>query len=101
MNSLTTKQKKYIKSLAHTLKPVVLIGKQGLTNSLLEQIRQQLDSHELIKIKLNDSKEEREEIGQKIEGALKAHVVGLIGHTLILFRENPDPLKRKIKAPKA
>ncbi|MCH2294321.1 MAG: YhbY family RNA-binding protein, partial [SAR324 cluster bacterium] len=46
---MTGKQKRYLRSLAHSLKPVVQIGKQGLSRETLVQIEKQLDDHELIK----------------------------------------------------
>ena len=48
---MTGKQKRYLRSLAHSLKPVVQIGKQGLSRETLVQIEKQLDDHELIKVK--------------------------------------------------
>ena len=49
---MTGKQKRYLRSLAHSLKPVVQIGKQGLSRDTLVQIEKQLDDHELIKVRV-------------------------------------------------
>ena len=49
---MTGKQKRYLRSLAHSLKPVVQIGKQGLSRETLIQIEKQLDDHELIKVRV-------------------------------------------------
>ena len=49
---MTGKQKRYLRSLAHSLKPVVQIGKQGLSWETLVQIEKQLDDHELIKVRV-------------------------------------------------
>ena len=49
---MTGKQKRYLRSLAHSLKPVVQIGKQGLSRETLVQIEKQLDDHELIKVRV-------------------------------------------------
>ena len=51
MNTLTGAQKKKLKSIAHSLKPLVLIGQKGLTGTLVDSIHKSLDDHELIKIK--------------------------------------------------
>ena len=48
---LTNNQKKYLRSLAHELKPFVMIGQQGLSESVLAEINSTLLKHELIKIK--------------------------------------------------
>ena len=49
---LTTKQKLYLKSKAHDLKPVVMIGQKGVTDSVIEEIKTSIDHHELIKVKI-------------------------------------------------
>ncbi len=94
---LAGKQKKMLKGKAHSLKPVVQIGKNGLTAQVLEQISNALDRHELIKIKLIDFKDEKEEIAFETEKSLKCDICGIIGNTIILFRQHKDPPKRKIK----
>jgi RNA-binding protein len=94
---LTGKQKKILRGKAHSLKPVVQIGKNGLSDTVLSQIDESLDAHELVKIKLVDFKDEKREISEKIEESLKCDVCGIIGNTVIVFRQNKDPEKRKMK----
>ncbi len=50
--NLSTKQKQHLKGLAHSLKPVVLMGANGLTEAVLAEIEIALNHHELIKVKL-------------------------------------------------
>ena len=50
--NLSTKQKQHLKGLAHPLKPVVLLGSNGLTEGVLAEIEQALEHHELIKVKI-------------------------------------------------
>lgn len=100
-------QKQYLKGLAHPLKPVVMIGHKGITNSVIASINQALNDHELIKIKFLDIKEKSEKniIINELENRLtppKAPVtncVGQIGHIAILYRQHADPEKRKIFLP--
>lgn len=56
--NLSTKQKQHLKGLAHNLKPVVLMGANGLTEAVLAEIEIALDHHELIKVKV--ASEDRE-----------------------------------------
>ena len=51
--NLTTKQKQYLKGLAHNLKPVVMLGQHGLTEGVLAEIDAALNHHELIKVKVS------------------------------------------------
>ncbi len=56
MNTLTTKQKKYLRGRAHDLKPIVYIGQQGMSDAVLKDANRALDDHELIKIRFIDYK---------------------------------------------
>lgn len=101
MNSLKGFQRKYLKGLAHGIKPVVYIGQKGMTDSLLKSVDSALKDHELIKMKFNDFKEkdDKNNIITKIEQKTGAEKVGMIGHTAIMFRQNEDSEKQKIMLP--
>jgi len=94
-------QKKYLRGLAHNLKPVVFVGQKGITESMLRSVDEALDTHELIKIKFVDfkEKEQKSELSSIIETRTNSLILGMIGHTLILFRQHKDPKKQKIKIP--
>ncbi|HOE65759.1 MAG TPA: ribosome assembly RNA-binding protein YhbY [Candidatus Hydrogenedentes bacterium] len=96
---LTGAQRKYLRGLAHSLQPMVLVGKQGVSDSLIEAASQALGAHELIKVKFNDFKDEREELAQRIEEGTGAHIVGIIGNIVILYRQNEDEADRRITLP--
>ena len=91
-------QKKYLKALAHSLKPVVFIGQKGLTPTLAKAMDDALDAHELIKVRFIDFKEKdhKNALTHEIEknhGCLK---VSMVGHIVTFYRKNKDPKKRKI-----
>jgi RNA-binding protein len=94
-------EKKYLRGLAHDLKPVVLIGKEGITDGIVRTADEGLSQHELIKIKFNDFKEKNQK--ETLTGELVVRTgssqVGMIGHTAILFRPQTDPAKRRIQLP--
>ena len=60
MKELTSAQAKYLRGIAHGLKPVVFIGQKGLTDALIRSTEAAFDSHELIKIKFIDYKEKKQ-----------------------------------------
>lgn len=101
MDKLEGFQKKYLRGLAHGMKPFVLIGQKGLTGELIKSVEQALETHELIKIKFNEFKEKgrKKEISENICEKTGAEVAGAIGHTVILYREQKDPEKKKIFLP--
>jgi len=94
---LTGKEKQFLRGLAHSLKPIVQIGKNGLTAQVMEQINESLDKHELVKVKLVDFKDEKKEFASEIEKKLGCYICGIIGNTMIIYRQQKDPVKRKIK----
>mgnify|MGYP001314418566 CR=1 FL=1 len=91
---LTNNQKKYLRSMAHDLKPFVMIGQHGLSESVISELGSTLLKHELIKIKLRVSdREEKQQIVDKILLLSNAELVQLIGGVLIIykaFEDNPD-----------
>ena len=101
MDPLSGFQRKYLRGLAHALKPVVLIGQQGLTDTLVASVDANLRHHELIKVHFNDFKEKpaKQQISQTLAQRTQAHLVGLIGHTAIFYRSHPKPDKRRIHLP--
>ncbi|OLQ92754.1 RNA-binding protein [Vibrio ponticus] len=96
--NLSTKQKQHLKGLAHSLKPVVLLGANGLTEAVLAEIEIALDHHELIKIKIaSEDRETKVLIVDAIVRETGAEKVQVIGKTLILFRQTEE---RKIELPR-
>ena len=88
----------YLRSLAHTLNPVVRIGNKGLTSSVIKEIDLSLKAHELIKIKIqNDEKSVRESMLNEICEALQSTAVHHIGLQIIVYRAASEP---KIVFPK-
>lgn len=92
-------QRKWLRGQAHSLKPVVQIGRNGLSEGTLREIDLALDAHELIKVQAVAPKDEKQELARQIEEELGAETVGLIGHILILYREHSDPEQRRFELP--
>ena len=99
MNNLSSSQRSYLRSQSHHLEPVVLIGKHGITDGTIESINRVLKARELIKIKFREFKDEKLSLSEKIVELTNSQVVGVIGHTVIIFRQNTDSDKRQIHIP--
>lgn len=97
MEKLKGSSRKYLRSLAHSLKPVVMVGQKGLGGQLTASVDAALNDHELIKVKFLEFKEEKKEMAREIAAATKGDVVGIIGNIAIFYRQHPDPQLRKIK----
>jgi RNA-binding protein len=97
---LTAKQKQYLRTLAHSLKPLVQIGAKGIQDSLIAQINEQLLAHELIKVRFNtESTVEPEEVAPDLLARTKSQLVQHSGRVLVLYRRHDE--KPKIELPKA
>ena len=95
-------QRKYLRGIAHNLKPLVTIGQKGFTQAVRQSAEQALGDHELIKVKFNDFKEKelKTEICNRLEKTTNSVMVGMVGHTAIFYRQQKEPEKRKIILPK-
>jgi len=88
--ALEKHQKRALKAQAHSLKPVVMIGNNGLTANVLAEINAALDHHELIKVKIAAERDEREQITQEIVTQTGADLVQSLGLMATLYREKPE-----------
>lgn len=100
--TLTNKQIKFLKGLGHHLKPLVQVGKEGISESVLEAVEKELLNHELIKVKLGqncpDSKKDAPDLLSK---NTESAVVQLIGKTILLYKPNKKrPKDKRIVIPK-
>ena len=99
MRQLTSNDRKYLRSLAHHLKPVVYVGKQGVTDNLVAATDEALEALELVKVKFNEFKDEKGRLADEIETRTGAALVDIIGNVAILYREQEDEEKRRITLP--
>ena len=96
--NLTTKQKQFLKGLAHDKKPVVQLGNNGLTEGVVAEIDNALSHHELIKVKIpTDDKDEKSLIVDAIARETGATKIQLIGHVLVLYKPTEE---NKIQLPR-
>ncbi|MGO3732745.1 MAG: ribosome assembly RNA-binding protein YhbY [Vagococcus sp.] len=95
--NLTGKQKRYLRSEAHHLTPIVQIGKNGISETLIEQIDEVLERRELIKINLlQNTDEDATDVAETLERALTCDVVQIIGRVLVVFRPASKEKFKKI-----
>lgn len=90
--SLTPKQRAQLRSLAHPLKPVMHVGKEGITDAALGSLTDAFATRELLKVKVqNTAPLTAAEAGQEISTRLTdVHHVQTIGRTVVLYRRHPE-----------
>lgn len=95
---LTPKQKRYLRGLAHNLKPVVMIGNSGITEGVLTELDERLAHHELLKVRISgQDRNERLKMAEELCKQSKSQLVTTIGHIAVLYRRGEYP---KIKLPR-
>ncbi len=98
--TLKESQKKYLRGLGHKLKPVITVGDNGLSETLLAEYESTLAHHELIKVKVRvGDRGARDEIIRALSDGGCAELIQRVGNVALLYRENPED--RKIRVPKA
>ncbi|HYD62402.1 MAG TPA: ribosome assembly RNA-binding protein YhbY [Noviherbaspirillum sp.] len=96
MLKLTPAERSALRSEAHALNPVVIIGDAGLTASVLKEIDASLDAHGLIKVRVfGDDREARIEIYESICEKLSAAPIQHIGKLLVLYRPKKEAQKER------
>ena len=92
---MNPEQLKQMKTKAHDLKPVIMIGQAGLTEAVSKEIELALDTHELIKIKIRAERDDRKLIQQHICTDTHAELIQSIGQVVVIYRKKPEQAKKK------
>jgi RNA-binding protein len=87
---LTGKQRRQLRALGHHLEPVVIVGQSGVTEGVIAAVAQALHDHELIKVKINEGPESRQEAAQKLAEGTGAELAQLLGRTALLFKKREE-----------
>lgn len=93
---------RHLRALGHDLSPVVMVGKDGITDGLVTATSAALLTHELIKVKVQgeaplDRKEAAAELAERTESAL----VQVLGRTFLLYKRHPRKPRIVLPKPKA
>ena len=96
---ITPKQRAHLKSLAHHLKPVLFVGKEGITDQTVRSLEEALNTRELLKVKILESapmntREGAEALAARVEGAVAVQSIGRVG---VIYRAHPE--KPEIELP--
>lgn len=88
---LNPKQRQLLKAQAHKLKPVILIGNNGLTDAVQKEIHRALNDHELIKIRIQtNDRDLRKALFAEICEGQEAELVQSIGSIGVVYRKNKE-----------
>lgn len=98
---ITSKQRAYLRKLSHTLEPIFQIGKDGISDTLIEGIDTALNKREILKVHILDTALlDTRETCDTVAKRLNAEPVQVIGNKFILYRRSKEEKYRKIELPK-
>ena len=94
IDSLTPGRRAELRSLAHSLKPIFQVGKEGVTERAIDAVHEAFNTREILKVKVLDSAPSDalatgEALASNIENV---HLVQVIGRTVVLYRPEPEPI---------
>ncbi|GEK33318.1 ribosome assembly RNA-binding protein YhbY [Kurthia sibirica] len=99
---LTSKQKRFLRAEAHHLDPIFQVGKGGISEAMLVQIKQAINVRELIKVRILDNCEfDKHEVAADLAEGTDTELVQLIGLTVVLYKQATKREHRRIELPKA
>jgi RNA-binding protein len=99
---LPGKHQRFLRSLGHHLTQSVIVGREGISDNLVQSCNEGLGAHELIKVRLGQNcPVEKKEAAQELAAKTGSHLVQLIGKTVLLYKPNPDlPRDQGIRLPR-
>ena len=96
---MNTALKQSLKAQAHHLKPIILLGAKGISEAVVAETDLALNTHELIKVKLNGvEKEDKIQVANELCQLVHAELIQMIGNTIVIYRKNeekPNPSRNR------
>lgn len=89
LTPLTSAERKRLKARAQHLEPMLKVGKQGLSEAFIAGVDEALRSHDLMKVKFAEFKEQKQELAPLLAEKCNCHLVTLVGHVAVLYRPRP------------
>ncbi|MGJ9457034.1 ribosome assembly RNA-binding protein YhbY [Oceanobacillus sp. CF4.6] len=94
---LTGKQKGFLRSEAHHLKPIFQVGKTGVNDNMVEQISEALEKRELLKVSiLQNCMEDKDTVAKQLSEGTKSDIVQIIGSNIVLYKESKENKKLQL-----
>ena len=89
-NTLSSKARAALRSLAQSLSPVVMVGQQGITEGVIGALDEALKDHELVKVRFQDFKEQTRDLSAELAEKTSSLLVSTTGFTAVFYRVNPE-----------
>lgn len=87
---MTSKERALLRSKAQTISPVVMVGRDGLTDGVVQALDKALLDHELVKVRFQDFKDSTKTLSAELAEKTSSVLVSTTGFTAVFWRENPE-----------
>lgn len=91
IEELSNREVRALKARAQLLKPMLKVGKDGLSPAFVKAADDALAHHELVKVKFDEFKEQRKDLTRKLAESVSANLIMQVGHVIVLFRRKAKP----------
>lgn len=88
---LSNAEVRKLKASAQRMKPMLKMGRQGLSPQFLQTVDDALKHHALLKVKFDEFKADRKTLAPQLAGKTGSHLVTLVGNVAVLYRPKPEP----------
>lgn len=88
-------QRRWLRGRAHEIRPVVQVGDEGVSDGVVRALDRALLDHELVKVRLQKPTDKKA-TAARLAHASRAHLCGVVGHTVILYRAHPEAPKLEV-----
>ncbi|WP_319758522.1 YhbY family RNA-binding protein [uncultured Sphaerochaeta sp.] len=82
----------FLRSQAHSLKPIVMVGKEGVDDRVVSALNEALSSHELVKVKFQAQKDEMRPLSEQLAQKTNSDLISIIGFIATFYRESEEHL---------
>nr|WP_319472277.1 YhbY family RNA-binding protein [uncultured Sphaerochaeta sp.] len=82
----------FLRSQAHSLKPIVMVGKEGVDDRVVSALNEALSSHELVKVKFQAKKDEMRPLSEQLAQKTDSDLISIIGFIATFYRESEEHL---------
>jgi RNA-binding protein len=98
VDELSGRQRRFLRGLGNQLEATVYVGREGISEPLVRALDEAFSNHELVKVRIERGCPlDRKDAGPRLAEAASAHLVQILGQTVLLFRRDPE--KPRIELP--
>jgi len=93
VETLKASDKKKLKQISHGMQPVIMLGKNGLTDAVVKALKIELENHEVVKVRFQKFQDEKNDMIEGLASMTESTIIKIIGNVAVLYKKSSDPEK--------